>query len=365
MTASVTDEAVRPTLTPLHDREWRQRLTPLGPKNIGAVYVFAIVMLVFGVASPGVFLTGGTFTAILDQQAIPAVLTIGLVVALSAGLFDLSFGYTLGVTNVLFAWLLVNTNLPFGVDLLVTLAVGTVVGMINGLIVVGWKLDSFIVTLATGSLLEGLQIFLSGNQNIVPTNIATLDRVTGRAFSSITYPVIYLAVLSLIIWYVLEFTPLGRRLFATGSGLEAARLMGVRTGIIRIGAFIVVGTFAAFGGFLETGLVGQGSPTVGPEFLLPAYAAAFLGATQLRQSRFNVWGTLIALYLLATASQGLFIVGAPSWVTFVFNGAALLAAIILSRAKSSSSVLSRVARLRDQVFGRRHGDEPVAAAADR
>jgi ribose transport system permease protein len=334
-----------PDTTTRHRRSVGQLLRPLSPRNIGAIYVFALVIIVFGIWSPAVFLRVETFTSILDQQAIAAIVTIGLLVALAAGQFDLSFGYTLGLSNVIYAWFLLHSSMPLGFKVLIVVMIGAGIGLVNGLVVVGWRLDSFIATLATGSIIEGMQILISGNQSIVPTQLGPLYRLTGTVFGKITYPVVYLIVISLIVWYVFEFTPLGRRLFATGSGLEAARLMGVKTGMIRVGAFMVTGAFAAFGGVLVTGLIGQGSPTVGPEYLLPAYAAAFLGATQLRQSRFNVWGTIIAIFLLATASQGLFLVGLPSWVSYVFNGAALLAAIVLSRSARDIVTSSRLFRI--------------------
>jgi ribose transport system permease protein len=326
---SVPAEAERGRLV----RPWALKAVgkAIGPKNIGAIYVLAVVIVVFGIWSPDVFLRTATATSILNQEAIGAIATLGLLVALAAGMFDLSFGFTLGVSNVTFAWMLLHTGLPIGVELLICTAIGAAIGAVNGLIIVLGSLDSFIVTLATGSVLEGLQLLVSNDQNIVPTQISAINRITGVAVGGLIWPVFYLLALALLLWYVLEFTPAGRRVFATGMGPEAARLVGVKTGVIRVVALAVSGACAGLGGALVTGLVGQGSPTIGPEYLLPAYAAAFLGATQLRQLRFNVWGTLIAIFLLATASQGLFLVGLPSWVSYVFNGVTLLAAVALSR----------------------------------
>jgi ribose transport system permease protein len=126
---------------------------------------------------------------------------------------------------------------------------------------------------------------------------------------------------------VLERTPLGRRIYATGGNIEAAKLAGVRTSVIIVGSLMVCGAVAALGGILLTARLGNADPTVGPSFLLPAFTAAFLGSTQFRRGRFNVWGTVLAVYVLAVGVKGLQLSGAPVWIPDAFNGAALILAV--------------------------------------
>jgi ribose transport system permease protein len=139
--------------------------------------------------------------------------------------------------------------------------------------------------------------------------------------------VFYFFGVAVIMWYALEQTSIGRYLQATGLGRGAARLSGVRTDRYLAGAFIVAGLIAAFAGILQTGRTGSASPSAGPEFLLPAYAAAFLGATTIHRGRFNVWGTVTGVLVLAVGVSGLGLLGAPFWVGNVFNGCALIVAV--------------------------------------
>jgi ribose transport system permease protein len=143
---------------------------------------------------------------------------------------------------------------------------------------------------------------------------------------------VYLAfVLVAVVWYVFEHTPLGRYLFFVGEGREAARLVGLRVDRLRFGAFIVSGIISAAAGIITAGQLGAADPSVGPSFLLPAYAAAFLGATTIKPGRFNAWGTVVALYLLVTGVTGLELLGSSSWVQEMFNGIALLIAVTFAR----------------------------------
>ncbi|MFJ8025701.1 hypothetical protein [Streptomyces sp. NPDC096311] len=137
-------------------------------------------------------------------------------------------------------------------------------------------------------------------------------------------------VLAGVIWFVLEHRPVGRYMYATGSNAEAARLAGVRTNRVIFGTIVCTALIATIAGIVVTSRIATGSPTIGPPYLLPAFAAAFLGSTQIRQGRFNVLGTLIAVYALATGVKGLQLAGAPFWLPDLFNGIALLVAVALS-----------------------------------
>jgi ribose transport system permease protein len=132
------------------------------------------------------------------------------------------------------------------------------------------------------------------------------------------------------LYYVLEKTPFGRYLRATGMGRDAARLSGVRVDRYLAASFIAAGILAAVAGALVASRGGTASPALGPEFLLPAYAAAFLGATTIKPGYFNVWGTVIGVVLLAVGSNGLTLMGAQTWVTNIFNGVALMIAVSAS-----------------------------------
>jgi ribose transport system permease protein len=136
-----------------------------------------------------------------------------------------------------------------------------------------------------------------------------------------------MVVVAILAWYVLEHTPVGRFLYATGGAPEAARLAGLPTKRLIFGAFVICGLVAGFAGLLATAQFGAGSPDIGPPYLLSAFAAAFLGSTQLKHGRVNIWGAVIAVYVLAIGVKGLQLAGAPFWVSELFNGLALIVAV--------------------------------------
>lgn len=147
-----------------------------------------------------------------------------------------------------------------------------------------------------------------------------------------------------VAWFVLERTPAGRRIYATGGNPDAARLAGVRTGAVVICALVACGGIAALAGTLVSARLGTGDPTVGVSYLLPAFSAAFLGSTQFRGGRFNVWGTVVAVYVLATGVKGLQLAGAPTWIPDLFNGVALLLAVAMARLERTAGRASAIRR---------------------
>lgn len=301
----------------------------LSPKRISAVYVLAGLVLLFALWVPDTFLTTTNLKTVLGQQAITGILALGLVVALAAGAFDFSVGATLGVAAILGAWLLGVRDEPVGVAIACALVAGLVVGAVNGLLVTWLRIDSFIATLGMSSILAAATTWISGGDNItgIPSGFQS---IATTQLLGVQLPVWYLAALALATWFVLEHTAAGRYLYATGGGAEAARLAGVPTLRITFAALVFAGGVAAFAGILATASLGGGSPTIGPPYLLPALSAVFLGSTQFKPGRVNVWGTILAVYVLATGVKGLQLAGAPFWIPDLFNGLALLLAVGLA-----------------------------------
>ena len=130
---------------------------------------------------------------------------------------------------------------------------------------------------------------------------------------------------------VLNFRPIGRKLYAIGGSAEAARLIGINVKAYTVGAFIASSTLASLGGFVQVARLGAGHPTSAQSLLLPAFAAAFLGATAFRPGFYNVWGTVLAVYLVGAGTTGLFMLGAESYVQPIFNGAVLVLAVTVAR----------------------------------
>jgi ribose transport system permease protein len=324
---STTEQAAPAQPAASSERSPLKALEPLSPARISGIYVWGALILLFALWVPDTFLTGTTFKNIAAGEAVTALVTLGLLFPLAAGTFDLSIGFTIGLSGIVAAKLLEGGSSPV-VAVIAALAVALGVGLLNGVIVVGIGVDSFIATLGTGSVIQAVTLAISNNEQIVglPQSFGTIGN---NEILGLPLPVYYVIVLALVAWWALEHTPFGRYLYAIGSGHEAARLAGIKTNRFRFATLIISALAAGIAGVVVTARLGSGSPDIGPEYLLPAFAAAFLGATQLKPGRINVWGALIAVYLLATGVTGLQLAGAAFWITYLFNGLALIIAISL------------------------------------
>lgn len=296
----------------------------------GLLLAWLVAIAVFGVLSPDVFLTQGNFSTIFGSQAVLVVLALGLLIPLTAGDYDLSIAGVLALSSMLVAVLNAQHGVPLGVAILVALLAGALVGALNGAFVTLIGIDPFIVTLGTGTVLNGLVLWISDSKTISGVSNTLVDAVIGTRLLGISLGFWYGLLLCALIWFVFEYTPLGRRLLFVGRGRRVASLSGFNVRRLRWGALIASGTVAAFAGVLYTGVTGGADPSSGASFLLPAYAAAFLGATAIVPGRFNPWGAVIAVYFLVTGITGLTILGAASWVQDVFYGTALVLAVALS-----------------------------------
>ena len=296
--------------------------------NISGIYVWIAIICLFGVWRPSLFLTQDTAKEILNQSGITGIVALSLVVPLASGLFDLSIGATVGLTAIGTTWLLQDTSWSVGPVILVALAMALVVGLVNALVVVGFGIDSFIGTLAMGGIIDAIGIAISGNQTL-GGRIAGQPGydIAGLNFYGITAPVFYMFFIMVVMGIVLERFQVGRFWYAIGYDREVARLAGIRVKTAEAGSLIISSLLAGAAGILLAGRLGTTTPLLGDAYLLPAFAAVFLGSTQFRPGRYNAWGTVLAVLLLGTGQYGLILVGAPQWSPNVFQGAALIIAV--------------------------------------
>ena len=317
---------------------WRARL---GLRTIGALYVWALIILVFAIWAPDTFLTLDTARAVLNQNAVTGLVALGLVVPLSAGIFDLSIGATIAFSGIVTAWLLGNTGMgPLEAAVLGVLA-GTAVGLVNAVVVVGMRVDSFIGTLATGAVVSALTIAISGRQLLLTGGQGGFADIAQKTVAGLTLPVFYMAAVMLLLGIILQKTVRGRQLYATGFDAETAKLAGIPTLGLKAMSLVVSAGVAGFAGIVLASRLGAGSGTEGPAYLLPAFAAAFLGATQFQPGRFNTWGTIVAVLMIGTGQTGIVLVGAPSWASDVFLGFVLILAVSITGVERRGSLRHR------------------------
>ena len=306
--------------------------------RVGAVYVWLGIIVLFSLWAPETFPNLATAKQILNSNAITALGALAITIPLSARVFDLSFAGVMTLTGVAVAHLIAKDGVPVVPAIAIALAIGLGVGVINAVVVVVMRIDSFIGTLATGSLIAALITMVTNEVPITDAKLAgAFAKIGQTSIDGVTLGVVYCAVVAVAIWYLLEHTATGRRLYATGFNPEAARLAGVRIDRLRFASLVASGGLAGATGIVLASTLGSGSPSAGTPYLLPAFAAAFLGATQLKHGRFNAGGTIIAVLLLGTGVTGLGLANAPQWAGDMFVGVVLIAALALTGLQRRSS----------------------------
>jgi ribose transport system permease protein len=306
------------------------------PRSVTAArWALPVILLLFiGLFSalrPDTFATSSNFTTILSQESVLMFLALGAMLPLVVGEFDLSVGANLGVGSILVAAMTGLHGLSTPVGILIALTVCTLVGTVNGILVARVGINAFVATLAMGSLLSGLVLWgTDGNVIVRDIPDSLTDIGQGSAFG-IPTPFIYVIVAALVIGYVLRFTPIGRYLYAVGGSKEAARLSGLNVTRLTLCTFAAAGLLAGLAGVLLAAKLGSANPTSGPQFLLPAFAACFLGATAIRPGTFNVTGTVVAVLTLGIGTTGLQLLGVPFYIEPIFAGVVLLIAALATR----------------------------------
>lgn len=301
----------------------------IAPRNVSAAYLLVVLIVLFGVLRPDTFLTQTTLTSILSDQALTALVAVGLIAALATAQFDLSLSGGMALSSVVSASLAAVHGQSTTTSIGTALVIGVLVGLTTGCLVTKVHIDSFIATLGMGSILVGCSTAVSKQQDIIGLPDSFV-RLGGAQLLGVRVVVWICLVIVVMLWFFLEQTPWGRQMYAVGGNLEAARLNGLPVDFLRVLALTISSTTAALAGALATAGVTAGSSQTGPAYLLPAFAAAFLGSTQIKPGRVNVWGTVLAVFTLAVGIKGLQLVGAPFWLSDLFNGAALLISVGLA-----------------------------------
>ncbi len=299
-------------------------------ERVALLLVWALLIAIFAAMMPN-FLRWGNFSIMFASYAPPALLALAIIIPLTAGDYDLSVGATLTLSASTIAVLNVWQGLPIGLVLVIVLGIGLVVGLVHALFIIYFRVPSLVVTLGSTSLMSGIVQWMTNSSTIGGIDKALINAVVGQRLLGIPLAFYYAIAAALVLWYVFDYTPLGRRLLFVGRGREVARLNGIAVNRVRVAALVSSAVLASAAGILYAGVLGSADPYSGLNYLLPAFAAAFLGATTIQPGRFNPWGTIVAVHFLATGITGLSMLGIPLWVTNVFNGGALILAVTISQ----------------------------------
>ncbi|MFD6874134.1 MULTISPECIES: ABC transporter permease [unclassified Streptomyces] len=330
--------------------------------SYGLLGLAVVLFVVFSVTLPGTFPTRDNISSILSNQAIPAVLALGATIPIATGKFDLSIGYGLGLAHVMVMDLVVTEGWPWPLACLAVVCGGGVVGALNGVIVEFGRIDSFIATLGTGSMMYAVTGWITDGARIVPGPGGLPAAFTGlydSRFLGLPLPAFYVLAVAAALWVVLDRLPAGRYLYVIGSNPRAADIIGIPTRRYCVYAFAASGLVVGFAGVLLAAQQQTGNPSVGLDYLLPAFVGALLGSTTIRPGRANALGTVVAVAVLAIGLAGIGQLGAQFWATPLFNGATLLIAVGLAGWSAR-----RRLRPRAPASGRRPAGPGFASSAD-
>jgi ribose transport system permease protein len=339
---SLKSNALEPTRLELAGLPARQRLMRLLPV-FGLPILTVLLIIFFSLLLPRTFPTMLNLRSILGDKSVIALLSLAAMIPMMAGRIDLTAGYGIVLWHIMAIALQTQLGLDWPAAVLLVLLMGCTLGLINGLLVEIAQIDSFIATLGTGTVIYAIALwYTEGRQVIGVLPDGFLALYIYRLFG-IPIAAYYVLAAAVIIWIVAEFLPIGRCLYAIGANPRAAALNG-----IPIRRYVI--------GVVLAAKLRIGQASVGLEFLLPALVGAFLGSTTIKPGRVNVWGTVIAVAILAVGISGIQQLGAVFYVEPLFNGVTLVLAIGLAGYAQRKRGSTRLAR--------RQGDDAAAGGPE-
>lgn len=297
----------------------------------GTIIGLAVMIVVFSMLSPRAFPTVSNFTNVLNQASLAVIIAGGLTLAVIIGELDLSIGMAASLHGILVTGFIVHDKIPIPIAIVMVLAFGALIGLVNGFIVTKMKVNSVIATLGVGTILTGLAFAYSAGVPIVAgVPEAFLQLSLGRWLFGIPNNIVVMAIVLGGLWLLVERTSIGQEIQAVGGNAAAARLAGINVDRVKTLGFVISGMCAALTGILLASRLGSGTTSAADSYLLTAFAAVFLGSATLRDGEFHIFGTFIGAIIIAIGFNGLNIFGAPTFSQYVFQGSILIVAVALS-----------------------------------
>jgi ribose transport system permease protein len=325
-TNSIKSDALEPTRGELKQASAGERLLRRLPVY-GLPILTVLLIVLFSLMLPQTFPTMLNVRSIIADKAIIAMLSLAAMIPMAAGKIDLTVGYGIVLWHILAISLQTMFGLPWPVAVVVVILLGALIGLLNGLLVEVARIDSFIATLGTGTVLYAVALWHTGGRQVVASLPQGFLSLNGTMVFGLPITGFYVLGLALVLWFILEHLPIGRYLYTIGANPKAAALNGIPVQRYTMGAFVASGALTAVAGILLASKLRIGQASVGLEYLLPALVGAFLGSTTIKPGRVNVWGTVVGVAILAVGIAGIQQFGGSFWVEPMFNGVTLLIAI--------------------------------------
>jgi ribose transport system permease protein len=326
MSLSLRSDALEPTRAELAALSFGERLRRYIPVY-GLPIIAVLLIALFSALFPDTFPTLANANALIDNKAIIALLSLAVLAPMAAGKIDLTIGFGIVLWHILAIALQLHFHLPWQAAVATVLVLGGCLGLINALLVEFAQIDAFVATLGTGTIIYAIALWYTGGRQIVGPLPDGFYAIDGLHVLGIPISAVYVLVLSVVLWLVFDYLPLGRFIYAIGANPRAAALNGISVGRYVTLTFITSGVLTAFAGVVLASQLQIGQASVGLDFLLPALVGVFLGSTTIKPGRVNVWGTLVGVAVLAVGISGIQQLGADFYVEPLFNGVTLIGSI--------------------------------------
>lgn len=301
-----------------------------GTERLAVIGVWAVMILVYSILRPHVFATRGTFDTIFNSQATLVFLAMALLCSFVIGEFlDLSVASIMGLSAMIVPVLSVEHHVNVVVATVVAIATGLSCGLVNAVLIVNVGVNAIVVTLGMSTFLVGIALWISDLNTISGLSNSYADMANTNLLG-LPLSFYYGAAVTLVFAYILAFTPLGRNMKFVGASREVSRLAGIRVNRIRFGALVFSALISSVAGVLLAASLGGFDPESSTVYLLPAFAAVFLGTAIFKPGEFNPLGAFVGVYFLETGILGLQELGYGGWVSDIFYGAVLVVAVTIS-----------------------------------
>jgi len=298
-------------------------------RDAGTLIGLLIIVVTFSFLSP-VFFTLPNLLNILQQSSINALIALGMTLVIISGGIDLSVGPSAALSAVLGATLMVS-GVPVPLAILATLGVGALCGLFSGTLIAYAGLQPFIVTLGGLSLFRAIALIYTGGNPIfgIPSSFRSLVNST---LFGVPMPIVVVAVIALLLWTVMNKTPLGEYILAIGGNEEAARVAGVPVKRTKVTVYIFSGLLASLASLILIGRLGAAEPTIGNLWELDAIAAAAIGGASLMGGKGSIFGTLIGVIILGALRNGLTLLNIQAFYQLLATGLIIIIAMLIDRA---------------------------------
>ena len=310
----------------------RKRTALMISSKYGTIIFLLLMILVFSLLKPKAFATVNNMLNILNQSSLSAIIACGLTAVVIVGEFDMSIGYVASISGVLVTGFMVNQHMSLGLAIICTLLISLFWGFLNGVIVTKLKVSSVIATIGTGSgIVLGLN-YAYGNGKTIATGFDPMftKMTLTRLFGLVPINILYMTIVLLILWVIINKTELGQRIQAVGGNPMASRLSGIYIDRIKIVAFMMSSFCAGITGILLASVLGSGTSNAGDSYMMNSFAAVYLGSATLKDGEFHIFGTFIGVLIIRVVFNGLAIFGVPTFFQYLAQGVILILAVSLS-----------------------------------